>query len=209
MKIFKAFIVFFMSFSLLTMSFPSFSSIGEDDMTLQEFIDSNKKITVQYEYPSVKLASKDCVVSLVDSLRLEEGTPVIIRNLQHISSNEFKSGDEVSFVVVNDVKVNGKTLIKSGTPVNANITFAKKRGRIGAPGIITISNFSAQAVDGSVVPLKARIYASGEDKSETSLILGVVVCLPFLLMRGGNAEMPIGMTRTAFTSNDVDVNFVK
>lgn len=185
------------------------SSVYASTISLMDFIRDNKKIEVNFEYPSYKVADINGEYPLVNTIIIPSGTPVVISNNQYLDSSQIHSGDKVYFTIVNEVKIDGKTLIKAGSQVDATITFAKKKGMIGEPGVITISDFSTKAVDGSMVPLRARVYATGQDKSDLSLILGVTVCLPFLLMKGKDAVLPNGVTRTAYTQSEVKVNYIK
>lgn len=165
--------------------------------SLYEFLKSNKEINATYKYPSLKISTP-----AIDKKQLASHTPIVIRNNHEINTQNVISGDSIDFFVVNDIKDNsGNVLIKSGTPVEANITFAKP-GRIGKSGKLTISDLHTTAVDGSFIPLSSSISAQPDDKMVLSVVLSVCVCPLFLLMKGEDAVLPAGTTKTLYTVSD-------
>lgn len=210
MKFFKKLLSTLLCISFFTLSNGAFALTENSKMSLKEFIKQHKKIQVEYTYPSLKVASKDLKeIPAVNKIKIPVGTPIIVQNLGPINSQDVQEGTEVNFKVLSDVRVGNKVVIKSNTPVSAQVTFAKDRGMVGEPGRITISDFSTKAIDGTYIPLRATLSAKGKDKQTLSLVLGVVVCLPFLLMRGESAQLNAGTTKTIYTAADVMVNFKK
>lgn len=208
MKIFKKILTVMISSVLLFVESPVFS-FDSSQLTLQEFLDSNKKIKVVYSYPSTKLAYYNDSLNKgasVNRIKIPAGTPVIVKSVDTLNSGTLISGTEVSFKTIKDVKLDDRLLIKAGADVQARVTYAKKKGMVGEPGVIQISDFTVNAVDGTDVPLRSNIFVSGEDKSDLSLVLGVILCFPFLIMKGHNAELPAGTVKTLFTNIDVTVD---
>lgn len=193
--------------SFLTLSFMSMFttplSAGvvakSSQMTLSEFLKTTDKVEASYSYPSMKLTSNGAGKST-----LKAHTPVVIRAVDTITTGEIVSGGTVNFSVVSDVKdVNGNILVKSGAPVTAQISFTKSKGMIGRSGEVTVSDFSTIAVDGSYIPLSGSVSARPNDKMTMSIVLSVLICPLFLLMKGQEAVVPAGTQKTAYTVNDV------
>ena len=137
-------------------------------------------------------------------------TPIVIRCSETISTKDVVNGGEVNFSVVNDVKdSSGNILIKSGTPVTAQISFAKSKGLIGRSGEVTITDFHTTAVDGTYVPLSGSVSAKPDDSMVLSIVLSVLICPLFLLMKGDEAQVLVGTTKTAYTVADVYVKAVR
>lgn len=193
--------------SFLTLSFMSMFttplSAGvvakSSQMTLSEFLKTTDKVEASYSYPSMKLTSNGAGKST-----LKAHTPVVIRAVDTITTGEIVSGGTVNFSVVSDVKdVNGNILVKSGAPVTAQISFTRSKGMIGRSGEVTVSDFSTIAVDGSYIPLSGSVSARPNDKMTMSIVLSVLICPLFLLMKGQEAVVPAGTQKTAYTVNDV------
>jgi hypothetical protein len=76
---------------------------------------------------------------------------------------------------------------------------------IGQPGKITISDFGVKAVDGSYVPLRATLTDEGKDRMVLSIVVSLLFCPLFLLMKGGEGQIPAGTQKTVYVAADVDV----
>ena len=179
----------------------------EGEMTLHEFLKTTdmNKVEAGYKYPSMKISDASGGKSL-----LPAHTPITIRCVQTISTRDIVSGGTVDFAVVSDIKDNsGNVLIKSGTPVTANISFAKDKGMIGRSGEVTVNDFHTTAVDGTYVPLSGSVSARPDDKMTLSIVLSVLICPLFLLMKGDEARLEAGMTKSAYTVVDTYVKAVR
>lgn len=205
---FKRTIASFLITTLMVLSTaPLSAETTSDNMTLSEFLKTtnHKQVEAKMTYPSMpKLAMN------ASGLRLPANTPIIIRCDETITTNDVVSGTTVKFSVLQDVKgANGVVLVKAGSPVTAQITFAKKRGRIGGSGQITISDFHTTAVDGTYIPLSGTVSQNPDDKMVLSVCLGVLICPLFLLMRGEDAQVPAGTTKTSYTAAEVYIKPVR
>lgn len=181
------------------------ATASTDTETLYDFIKNTKEITASYTYPSMKLAATGAGKST-----LAAHTPIIIRCTETISTRDIVSGGEVNFAVVNDVKdASGNILIKAGSPVTAQISFVKTKGMIGRSGEVTVTDFHTTAVDGTYVPLSGSVSARPDDKMTLSIVLSVLVCPLFLLLKGDDAQVPAGTTKTAYTISEVHIKTVR
>lgn len=201
MKIQKAITTFILlAFcSLYTSPLAGCVSANNQTETLYDFIKTTKDISASYTYPSMKLATITTGKSPIAA-----HTPIIIRSTETISTKDIVSGGEVHFAIVNDVKDdNGNILIKTGAPVTAQITFTKSKGMIGRSGELTVTDFHTTAIDGTYVPLSGSVSARPDDKMTLSIVLSILVCPLFLLMKGDDAQLPAGTTKTAYTVSEV------
>ncbi len=136
------------------------------------------------------------------ALSLPSGTPVTVEPDSVYNSAVLQTGSEVDFRVVNDVVSNmDKVEIKAGTPVKAKVLLAKKRGRIGKPGKITLGEFYTTSAKGEKVPLSGTIASQGESKKGLSIALSIIVIPFFLFMRGKDTQITTGMQYTLYTAN--------
>ena len=180
------------------------STFAQNNMTLYEFLNTTDEIKASYKYPSMKLA--DTSNTNGKSL-LKAHTPIIIKCAETITTKNIVSGGEVKFVIPSNItSPDGKILISAGTPVTAQISFAQDKGFVGKSGELTETDFHTTAVDGTYIPLSGSISARPDDKMTVSIILSVLVCPLFLLMKGNEAQLTIGTAKTAYTVTDVYIN---
>lgn len=203
----KKIISSFLVISLMTFFVAPISaeSSNKGKQNLYSFLKNTDKITASYAYPSMKLASAS-----TGQEKLPAHTPIIIRCNETISTRDVVDGGTVNFSVLSDIKSqDGNILISAGTPVTATISFSSPKGMIGKSGTITINDFHTTAIDGSYVPLSSSVSARPDDKLATSIVLSVLICPLFLLMKGEDAQVPAGTTKTAYTVSDAYVKVNK
>lgn len=138
-----------------------------------------------------------------DGVVLPAGTAIPLETASTISSETAAPGQLVDFKVRYDVKVGDKIVISAGSIARGQILRASKAKGLGKEGLIEIQLKTVKAVDGQDIPLTAgNVFQQGEDKQTLSIVLGVLVCVLFLTMKGKNAEVPAGYE----TSGSVAVN---
>lgn len=169
---------------------------------LYEFVKNNKEVTLKYVYPSMKLAAVDIEEG---GIIIPAGTPIVLKNRQTINSSAITIGSTVSFIVVNNVLVNDKIVVKAGSIADAQISYSKKKNYAGIGGEVVVSDFSVHAVDGAYIPLRATLSSRGEEKIGLSVGLGFFICMLFLLIKGEDAIIPAGSTKSVYTMSDVKV----
>ncbi len=192
-----ALILSFLSLSIAPLS----AATPNEQLSLQEFIKTTEEINASYTYPSMKLSA-----NTAGKYVLPAHTPIMIRCEETITTKGVVSGTTVNFSVLNDVKDNnGVILVKAGSPVTAQISFTKDKGMIGKSGQLTVTDFHTTAVDGTYVPLSGSVSASPDDKMTLSIVLSVLICPLFLLMKGDDARLPAGTTKTAYTVVEIPI----
>lgn len=173
--------------------------------SLYNFLKTTKKINAKMVYPGMKLTS-----NTANKTVLRANTPIIIKSAETITTRDVITGSEVRFIVANDVKSeNGETIIKSGSPATATISFKKDRGKIGTSGELTVSDFHTIAIDGTYIPLSGTMSSQPDDKMVLSIVLSVFICPLFLLMNGDEARLDAGTTKTVYTLSDTYINSQK
>ena len=71
-------------------------------------------------------------------LLLTEGTDVPLQFDEDISSKTSAEGDEVTFVLAEDIKVGDVVVIKAGAKAQGEVTNAKKAGMMGKAGELNV-----------------------------------------------------------------------
>ena len=137
-------------------------------------------------------------------VKVPAGTVVMLRTNQPISPRTVRPGDRVSFSVADNVIVDGKVVIKAGSEAAGEVIQAEKRGVLGKPDRIAVQLTSVAAVDGRTIPLSASKSAEGDDKMVLGVVL-TILCLPFLFMKGGEAQIAAGTTVQGLTTGVAEV----
>ncbi len=78
------------------------------------------------------------IKSNVMAVTIPQGTLVVVQPAKLIDADKVRTGDKVLFSVTQPVKINGETVIKMGTEVNAKITKRKNNGILGIPGELDV-----------------------------------------------------------------------
>jgi hypothetical protein len=142
--------------------------------------------------------------SFAEIVKVPSGTVVVVRPNDIISPSNYKSGDQVQFTVISDVKIGGKVIINSGALATGTITSSNESGMMGKPAQIQLSLNDVQAADETKIPLRAIQRAEGEDKQSETLILGIL-CFPLWLSEGGDTQIPQSITINSFTLGESEV----
>jgi hypothetical protein len=135
-------------------------------------------------------------------VKVPEGTVVELETAYTINSQLVRTGDAVSFRVVNPVIVEGAVVIEKGATATALVTRAERGGHFGRAGRIEWEMKEVTAVDGSRVPLSTSGRAVGDShgaKVATQMVItGALLwpVAPLVLLhgfkRGENAFVPEG-----------------
>jgi hypothetical protein len=138
------------------------------------------------------------------SVVLPAGTAVSISLMNQISSKEASIGTSVDFRVTGDIKQGGKIVVANGSIGHAQVVASRKATIVGQEGELTVSDFHVNAVDGTRIPLVATLNQVGTDKMVVSIV-AAILCLPFILLKGGDAVVPAGTQKTVYTSMDATI----
>lgn len=139
------------------------------------------------------------------TILLKDGTPVILRLTEEVSTKTKNTNDIVRLEVTRDVIVDGKVIIKAGTPAEGTVNVCTKPDIIGQEGAIGFMVNSTKAVDGQWVSLRANLTRSGQNKEILSAGAAYVCCPIFGLIKGTHATYPEGSEIKAYTENDLKI----
>ena len=140
-----------------------------------------------------------------DKVAIPEGTRVVVKTEDSTTSATATQGQVVRFGVVRAVEIQGKVVIKAGAPATGEVLRVEGKKMIGREGELLVGIRYATAVDGSQIPLRASFEKKGEGMLATSVVLGVVLCPLFLLMKGEEARIPAGTEYTVFVDRPAAV----
>lgn len=133
---------------------------------------------------------------------LEQGTIIKLQSQNSIKSNKVEEGDELEFLVFEDIYVNSALVIKEGTRVKAYVESVEKSRSLGKEGYLKIQFTSTRAVDNTIIPLRSFGSITGEDKLTSSIAMSVVLSPLFLLKKGSQAKVNEGKVMKAYVTKD-------
>jgi len=139
------------------------------------------------------------------SVALREGDKVRVKTLVALSSATANVGDVFDGEVVEDIDVNGKVVIAKGASALGTITAVQRAGWLGRPGRLGFTFEYARAVDGQRARLRATQERAAQGNEALAWGLGIILFLPFLLIRGREMEVKLGTTFTTFVDRDITI----
>ena len=103
--------------------------------------------------------------SLVKTVKLPQGTAVLVETLYPVSSASFKVNNTIAFAVAKPVFVDDALIIPRGTIARARIVRVKKAGLMGRGGALTFEMEHIIAMDGSKIPVILSAAAEGGNRT--------------------------------------------
>jgi hypothetical protein len=139
------------------------------------------------------------------AVQVPVGTQVPVQVMETVSPAQVNMGSIVPITAAGDVTVNGKVVVRQGATGTAEVVRVEKKGAIGKPASLMIEVKSIGAVDGQTIRLSGSKSIEGEDKQTKVLIIGIVLCLPYLLAKGGDAVIASGSVINATVAVNADI----
>ena len=147
---------------------------------------------------------------------LQDGTAVKLKLAENLSSASAKMGQHVSFEVVEEVDVNGVTVIAKGAQAVGTVTTAEPKKSMGRAGKLDVNIDSVRLVDGEKAMLSATKSekGGGHTGAMTAGIVGTAIVFfpaaPLLLfIHGKDITIPQGTEITAFVAGDNKLDMAK
>jgi len=134
-------------------------------------------------------------LAFAGEITIKAGTPIPVRLLDDLSSENATAGQSVRFEVTKNIVVDDKIVIKAGSEVLGEVTHAQKTGSLGKEGSLSVVVRYATAVDGTRVPLRANLSTTGDER----VALSWMVC-PFI--KGTESRIPASTETKAYVDYD-------
>jgi hypothetical protein len=145
-------------------------------------------------------------------LVIPEGTPVHLRLAETVSSADARVGDRLNFIVLEDVNVDGVTLIRSGAKAWGSVTAVRGKRPFGVPGRLTLQADSVELTNGEKALLRNGMEFKGRRhlvRMAAGMIVTGLIYLPatpaMLLTRGGDSVALKTSETTAFLEGNLPV----
>jgi hypothetical protein len=147
---------------------------------------------------------------------LEDGTPVKLRLSRNVSSADAHVGDGVDFEVLDEVGVNGVTVIPKGNLALGTVTEAQPKRRMARGGKLDMNLDNVRLADGEKAAVRAvkEVKGGGHTGAMTAGIVATGLILwpaaPFFLfMHGKDVTVPKGAEITAYINGDMKLDIAK
>lgn len=145
-------------------------------------------------------------------LLIPVGTPVKLQLVKSVSSAHARPGDQLDFVVVREVSVEGRTVISAGTVASGSVTAVKGKRFLGIGGRVAVKLNSVVLANGQRIGLRARMAVKGRTRIKmmaAAMVATGLVFLPaaavFLLTRGHDSIVLKSTAITAHTDRPTSV----
>ena len=102
---------------------------------------------------------------------LANNTPIRVKLSKTISSATARAGDAVEFEVVEDLIVDGVTVLPAGSKVSGAIAEAEPKKRFGHGGKVAFSITSMMLADGEQIKVRCYQEASGSSNTSSDAVL--------------------------------------
>jgi hypothetical protein len=147
---------------------------------------------------------------------LLDGTAIKLRLKENLTSATAKTGQQVSFEVVEDVTVQGVVVLAKGAQAIATVTDANSKKSMGRGGKLDVNVNSARLADGESVMLRAVQDNKGGGHVGVmtgAMVATAIVFFPaaplFLFIHGKDVTIPEGTPVTAFVQGDMRLDMAK
>ena len=139
---------------------------------------------------------------------LARGTEIRMETLRELNSNDSKVGDRFDLEVVEDVKLNGRTVIEAGTRGVGEVTLAKRKGMWGKSGKLETRLLYLDVGDERI---RITGMAGGQGKTGTAGVVASLAVVPIagFFVTGTSATIPPRTATTATLDEDIPVRFAK
>lgn len=145
-------------------------------------------------------------VSARAGFELADATPVRLRLVQGIASDEAHVDDRVNFEVLEDIRVNDIVVIPKGSLAWATLAEPESKRRLGRGGKFAVNIGAVRLADGDKVALRAVKDARGAGREGATTVPAAAL---FLFALGKDENIPEGREVTAYISGDVNLDPAK
>jgi hypothetical protein len=192
-------------------------SLSTDDMIALRQAGVSDKVIAAMVARGYSAAPKGATVSIApvagEPTILHDGTPIRLRLSRNLSSADAKTGDNVDFEVLEDVKVNDLVAVARGAIAIGTITDAEHKRRMARGGKLDLTIDYVRLVDDEKVALRGvkETKGGGHTGAMTAgIVVTALVVWPaapfFLFMHGKDTVIPKGTEITAYTNAEITLD---
>lgn len=135
---------------------------------------------------------------------LARGTPIRLRTLSQLHSQENRTGERFDLEVAEDVMLNGVVVIPRGSPATGEITRVRKKGMWGRSGRLETRLLSVRA-NGVSIPIAGTVAERGETGTAGVVASILVIPVAGFFVTGTSAILPVGTGFNGHTEADTPI----
>ena len=137
---------------------------------------------------------------------IPKDTIINIELTSELTSKKAKKGDTVPLQTLENIIINGVTVVPAGTKVEGTVTKATGSGLFGRAGKLEFTIDSVRALNGVKIPLQhTTLKEAGSDGGAIAVAVAVSL-IGGLFMKGKNVSFPAGSKFNAIVTADTDLN---
>ena len=129
-----------------------------------------------------------------DSVLLADGTPIHLVLMDDLQGKELNAKQTVHFKVRQDLVIDSRLVVKTGSEAIGHIESVSKSGLLGKSGRLVLQFDHVESVAGVKIPLRGSAGVSGGK--------GGALTWESALWYGPNANLPVGTVINAYVNQD-------
>ena len=137
---------------------------------------------------------------------LLENTEIPLRTMAELSSKKNKVGDRFDLEVVDDIKLNNRTVIPAGTRAIGEVTKVIKKGMFGKSGKLETRVLYVRLGD-KQIRVKGESGDRGKSGTAATVASLVFIWPAAFFVTGKSAVLPPGTQTTTYLENDLPIIF--
>ena len=150
------------------------------------------------------LATPVPVAPTLAAVKLTEGTEMVLRLEDTLSSKTANEGDRITVTLVDDVALPNGVVLKAGYRGVGEVVEARSNGAMGKTGKVNI-RINYLKVGEQRIRLRGAKSAQGDHRTGTQVVTVVLVGVFAGFVKGKNITIPKGTMITAFVDQDVEL----
>ena len=140
------------------------------------------------------------ISSRASEIKIPAGTAVTVSVEREIDADDVQEGQNIDFIVLDPVTIDGTPVIKSGTPVIAQVINKKNNFIFGIPGELEVGNFKLFNQNNGIINLRGSILDKGTHRAWANI--GWILVWPLLFIKGNDGKIPAGTFKILYTIGD-------
>ena len=138
------------------------------------------------------------ISSRASEIKIPAGTAVTVSVEREIDADDVQEGQNIDFIVLDPVTIDGTPVIKSGTPVIAQVINKKNNFIFGIPGELEVGNFKLFNQNNGIINLRGSILDKGTHRAWANI--GWILVWPLLFIKGNDGKIPAGTFKILYTN---------
>ncbi len=185
------------------------AAAGEHVLRAFAYTDSGERIGARPVVVNLTEAAPAAVMPVVLSVppaTLKEGTAVLLKTVETMTSGKVPEGGTVRLKVARDVTgPGGVVVIEYGAMAEGRVTRSRGRGWFGKAGQLEFTIDSVEAVDGTQVPLRASQQSAGKSNRGVVVASFLVLTVLAIFVHGQDITIPADTEITAYVDHLTDI----